>query len=123
VKLLLDMNMSPALAEYLREAGHDAIHWSAVGAVTATDPTISAYAATAGHVVVTHDLDFGALTARGNSGAPSIIQISADDLSVAQLGVKLLAVIEDVGPELLTGALVTIDPVRVRIRVLPLRPE
>ncbi len=123
MKLLLDMNMSPALAEYLRQAGREALHWSSVGAATASDPTISTYAAVAGYVVVTHDLDFGALVARVNASVPSIIQIRADDLSVAQLGAKLLAVIEDIEPELLAGALVTIDPVKIRVRVLPLRAQ
>ena len=72
---------------------------------------------------MTHDLDFGALVARANARTPSIIQIRADDLSVRELGAKLIAVVDDITPELLAGALVTIDLVGVRVRILPIRRQ
>jgi predicted nuclease of predicted toxin-antitoxin system len=73
--------------------------------------------------VVTHDLDFGALLSRSGLQSPSVVQIRADDLSVDALGAKLVAVLNDLAGELQTGALVTLDPVRVRYRVLPLRRQ
>jgi len=48
VKLLLDMNLSPALADLLAEAGHDAAHWSAVGDRDETDRAIMAFARAGG---------------------------------------------------------------------------
>lgn len=116
------MNLSPAVAERLRQAGHEALHWSQVGAITANDPAISAHAATNGFVIVTHDLDFAALHAQANRRSPSVILIRADDLSVSQLVARLEAVIVDIQPELEAGALVTIDLLRTRVRILPLRP-
>jgi predicted nuclease of predicted toxin-antitoxin system len=120
LKLLLDMNISPRLAAYLRDAGFDAVHWADLGEITANDPAISSYAATAKMVVITHDLDFGTLLVAGNQPGPSVIQIRADDLSVDALGDKLLVVLEDLAEELEIGALITFDTLRVRVRILPL---
>lgn len=123
MKLLLDMNMSPRLAAYLRDAGVGAIHWSDIADARSTDQEIAEFASTNGMTVVTHDLDFGALLSRSGLQSPSVVQIRADDLSVDALGAKLVAVLNDLASELQTGALVTLDPVRVRYRVLPLRRQ
>ncbi len=40
MKLLLDANLSPEIARLLKEAGHDAIHVSEVGLLSAPDPEI-----------------------------------------------------------------------------------
>lgn len=71
-------------------------------------------------IVLTNDLDFGTiLAARGHSG-PSVIQLRAADLRPEVLGDLLLAATARISEELLAGALVTIDPGRTRVRVLPL---
>jgi predicted nuclease of predicted toxin-antitoxin system len=117
------MNMSPHLAAFLREAGLDAVHWVDVGDVAAPDHAIAAFAAAAGMTVVTHDLDFGAPLATGGRSAPSVIQIREDDLSVAQIGGQLLALIGDIADQLEAGALVTLDSTGIRLRALPLRRQ
>lgn len=117
------MNMSPRLADYLRDAGFDARHWSWLGRAEATDDTIAAYAVAEASVVVTHDLDFGAILAATAGLSPSVVIIRDDDLSVAALGEKLTTVLLDLAGELDTGALVIVDTARVRIRILPLRPQ
>ena len=114
------MNVSPAVALRLRVSGHEAIHWSQAGPSTANDPTISAYAAANRYVVVTHDLDFAALHAKANTRSPSVILIRADNLSVPDLTAKLEALIADLELELISGALVTIDLLRTRVRVHPI---
>jgi predicted nuclease of predicted toxin-antitoxin system len=43
MKVLLDMNVSPGLSERLRDAGHEALHWSVVGAPQADDEEIITY--------------------------------------------------------------------------------
>jgi predicted nuclease of predicted toxin-antitoxin system len=35
MKILIDMNLSPAWESVLKEAGHTAIHWSTIGAPNA----------------------------------------------------------------------------------------
>ena len=37
MKLVLDMNLSPLLADLLQQQGHEAVHWSAIGDPRATD--------------------------------------------------------------------------------------
>jgi predicted nuclease of predicted toxin-antitoxin system len=123
MKFLVDMNLSPRWVELLLLAGHEATHWSDIGEVTATDAHIMAVAADEGAVVLTNDLDFGTiLAARGHSG-PSVIQLRAADLRPESLGDLLLAAITQVAEELRDGALVTVDPGRTRVRVLPLTPR
>jgi len=44
MKLLIDMNLSPAWVPVLKEAGHEALHWSTVGSPSAPDHEILAQA-------------------------------------------------------------------------------
>ena len=37
MKILLDVNLSPEWVQALSAAGFETIHWSAVGAITASD--------------------------------------------------------------------------------------
>ena len=79
MKILIDMNLSPAWAATLVRGGHEAVHWSAVGAPNAPDSEILKWARENGHIVFTHDLDFGASLAATRVGGPSIIQARTDD--------------------------------------------
>lgn len=40
MKILIDMNLSPAWVDVLNQAGHEAIHWSNVGDPRAPDAQI-----------------------------------------------------------------------------------
>ena len=40
MNLLLDMNLSPALAGLLSNSGHEVVHWSEIGNYRAPDVTI-----------------------------------------------------------------------------------
>ena len=75
MKLVLDMNLSPRWIEILVEQGWKAVHWSSVGDARASDRSIISWARDNGHVVVTHDLDFGALLAASSAEKPSVIQV------------------------------------------------
>ena len=41
MKFVIDMNLSPAWCEALKQAGHEAVHWSEVGDPKATDGRLS----------------------------------------------------------------------------------
>ena len=75
MKLLVDMNLSPRWVIFLGRAEIEATHWSDVGAANAKDSTIMAYARLNGLIVLTHDLDFGAILAATQGAAPSVVQI------------------------------------------------
>lgn len=121
MKLLVDMNLSPRWIGVLYGAGIEAIHWSAVGPLNAPDAQIMAFALANDFVVLTHDLDFGAILAATQGRKPSVVQLRADDVNPDAMGGQVLNALRQVQAELLEGALVTINPVRTRLRVLPLQ--
>jgi predicted nuclease of predicted toxin-antitoxin system len=123
MKLLVDMNLSPRWLGTLAGAGFEAAHWSTLGAGNAPDVEIMAYARANGYVVLTHDLDFGAILAATHGEKPSVVQIRADDVSPDAIGRQIVAALRQMALELEEGALLTVDPTRVRLRVLPLRPR
>jgi predicted nuclease of predicted toxin-antitoxin system len=123
MKLLVDMNLSPRWVAFLAEAGFDAVHWSRVGSPDATDAAIMAFARANGHVVLTHDLDFGAILAATHGDKPSVVQIRAVDISPDVIGKSVIAALRQMTVELNEGALLTVDPSRTRLRILPLQSK
>ena len=121
MNLLLDMNLSPVLARLLSSHGHDVVHWSEVGDYRATDVTILTWAREQGRVLVTHDLDFGAMLADTEASGPSVIQIRVQDLLAPETAETIVSAVEVASPAILRGAIVTIHEDRSRIRILPLR--
>ncbi len=123
MKVLIDMNLSPRWAATLQEAGIVATHWSEVGAATATDRQIMSYARDQGYVVLTHDLDFGDMLAATNGEKPSVVQLRSDDVRPSVIGSAVVSTLLQMAPELDDGALLTIEPNRSRVRMLPLRVQ
>lgn len=121
MKILIDMNLSPNWARFLKAEGVDAVHWSEVGLANAADSALIAYAVSNGFVILTNDHDFGIALATADSEKPSIVQIRSDDLRAASIGNQVMLALRQMRAELDEGALVTIDPKRTRLRLLPLR--
>ena len=121
MKVLVDMNLSPRWIGMLTAAGIDAAHWSTVGPHDAADREIMAHALTHDFVVLTHDLDFSAILAATQGKKPSVVQLRADDTSPDVIGDAVLAALRQMDAELQDGALLTVEPGRTRLRVLPLR--
>jgi predicted nuclease of predicted toxin-antitoxin system len=121
MKILIDMNLSPSWARVLNEAGIEAIHWSEIGLATTPDPAIMAYAAANGFVILTNDLDFGIALAIADREKPSVAQIRGEDLRPGSTGTHVVLALRQMRVELEAGALLTIDPKRTRLRLLPLR--
>jgi predicted nuclease of predicted toxin-antitoxin system/uncharacterized protein (DUF433 family) len=119
-KILVDMNLSPTWVPFLNQNGFPAEHWSTVGAASARDMETMEYAAANDFVVFTHDLDFGALLASSRVSGPSVVQIRAQDLLPDTIGPLVLKSLREVLVHPETGALVTIEPGRNRIRILPI---
>jgi len=66
MKFLVDAQLPPGLAGWLRDRGHEAEHVFDKGMVAATDATIATYAEANGSVLVSKDEDFLYLSQRGN---------------------------------------------------------
>ena len=120
LRLLIDMNLSPSWVEVLNKAGFEAKHWRHVGAPNAPDHELFAWAREHQHIVFTHDLDFGTLLAATNAESPSVFQIRTEDVSPEALATRATVLLNRLTPQLLSGALIVVDEVRERIRVLPL---
>lgn len=120
MKWLIDMNLSPRWVETLAAAGIDATHWTSLGLRDAADTEIMAFARAYDYGVITHDLDFSAILAATQGVKPSVVQIRADDIRPSVLGPAVIAALRQMADELAAGALLTIDPRRARLRLLPL---
>lgn len=120
MKLLIDMNLSPRWVEVFMAAGFDATHWFVIGDPRATDRSIMEWARSNGHIVFTHDLDFGAILAATRASGPSVIQIRADNVLPEEAGVTVIAAIRRFRDVLEQGALISVDPESARVRILPL---
>jgi predicted nuclease of predicted toxin-antitoxin system len=79
------------------------------------------WAADNGCVVVTHDLDFGALLAVTSGGRPSVAQVRMRDLLAPQYLDRLTESLETFEAEITDGALIVVEPLRARVRILPLK--
>ncbi len=71
-------------------------------------------------VVITHDLDFSAILAVTQGKKPSVVQIRTVDLRWETIGDALVVALRQTTQELEEGALLTFDPKRTRLRILPL---
>lgn len=120
LSFLIDMNLPPDWTALLRLEGWSAVHWADVGDLRATDTVVMDYARANGHVVFTHDLDFGAILARTRAAGPSVIQVRTQDVMPEALGPLVVAAIRSHGPALEAGALMTVDEAAMRVRLLPI---
>jgi predicted nuclease of predicted toxin-antitoxin system len=73
IRILIDMNLSPEWVTVLQSHGWSAAHWSTVGDPSASDRTIMDWALANGHIVFTHDLDFGTMLALTHAHGPSVL--------------------------------------------------
>jgi predicted nuclease of predicted toxin-antitoxin system len=121
VNILLDMNLSPSWITCLESGGHSPVHWSSIGSPSALDIEIMAWARENRYVVFANDLDYGALLFATGAASPSVIQIRTEDIRPTSAGDAVLFALQAAGEDLSAGALVTIDPRRLRISTLPLR--
>ena len=121
MRFLIDNALSPALAPLLQQAGHDAIHVRSIGLQHAEDDAIFDRAAVEGRVLVTADADFGTLLAARSSRQPSVIQFRGEGSRKPDaLARTLLANLPQLLDSLESGCIVTFEPARVRVRMLPI---
>jgi predicted nuclease of predicted toxin-antitoxin system len=123
MKVLVDMNLSPAWVNVLVDGGIVAEHWVSLGVPNAPDSEVMAYAMANGYLVLTHDLDFSAILAATHRKKPSVVQIRAENVSPKAIGNQVVIALHQMALELEEGALLTVDPNRTRLRLLPLRSK
>jgi predicted nuclease of predicted toxin-antitoxin system len=121
MKILVDMNLSPAWVKFLTNVGYETAHWSEIGSGDASDIELMAWAARNGYVVLTADLDFGAILAATKRFGPSVVQLRSDILTPQAIGDAVIRALHQARQELSDGALISIDAAHARLRILPIK--
>jgi predicted nuclease of predicted toxin-antitoxin system len=120
ISIVVDMNLSVDWIDVLAQHGWTAVHWSVIGDSSAEDSVVMAWARANGHIVFTHDLDFGTMLALTHAAGPSVIQVRGQNVLPEHMAALVLAALWQHEAALAAGALVVVEERKSRVRVLPL---
>jgi predicted nuclease of predicted toxin-antitoxin system len=120
VKFLIDMPLSPKLAYWLNQQGHNAIHASDIGLHCASD-TLIIELRKEQRIVITADLDYPRLLALTHAEGPSLILFRGGNFSDQESINYLSKLLWTMSEEDLSNSIVVIDKNRIRRRRLPLK--
>ena len=121
MKLVIDENLPPRWKSFLGRHGFDAGHWTEIGACGDPDTVIFDHAFENRGIIVTQDLDFTRLVATRGSTLPSVILLRVACPIPESCGTILVNILRTYGEQLEQGCLISVEPDRHRVRLLPLR--
>lgn len=124
MRFLADVGVSPRIVEWLRSAGHDAIHLQEQRLERLADPAIFRKAIEEQRTLLTFDLDFAEIVAL-SQGEASVVLFRLKNTRPAFVLSRLVAVLAESGHLLRAGVIITLEDSRHRIRRLPIewQPE
>jgi predicted nuclease of predicted toxin-antitoxin system len=114
------MPLSPDLAVWLTQQGHDAEHVSQIGLAMAADGEILELAYEKHCVILTADLDYPRLLALAQSDGPGLLLFRGGNYSEKESLSRLEHVFETIGVEELPNSIIVIEKDRIRRRRLPI---
>ena len=115
------MNLSPKTVSDMRSLGYDIVRVSSVLPENTSDLDLLEYGAKNERVVITQDLDFGALLAIYGYDRPSVITLRLSGSAPDTITERLIEVIPQIEKPLAQGSAVTVEDRLVRIRPIPIR--
>jgi predicted nuclease of predicted toxin-antitoxin system len=114
------MPLSPVLATWLADRGHDAVHAAGLGLHSATDGQIMARAKHEARTVVTADLDYPRLLAIARASEPSLILFRNGNWSETEVCARLDEILATLTEADIACSIIVVDRDRVRRRRLPI---
>ena len=114
------MPLSPDLAAWLREQGHNAVHALELELQHAPDVEILMRAKQEARTIVTADLDYPRLLALAQATEPSLILFRDGNWSEADVVARLQEVLHALSDDDIAQSIIVIDRNRVRRRRLPI---
>lgn len=123
MKFLIDMSVSPKVADWLNQKGNDAIHAFYSNLGSASDVTIIEKAYQEQRVIITADLDYPRILALTKADGPGIILFRGGNYSEKEMLHLIQEVFLKIPAEDLSKCIVVVDKVRIRRLRLPIEPK
>ncbi len=120
MKFLADMGISPITVNFLYNLGYDAIHLHTLGLDQLPDSAILEKARFEDRIILTHDLDFGELTAASGASLPSVIVFRLRNMQPGYVNGYLHSIILQYAKVLENGAIISVTEGLIRVRNLPI---
>ena len=120
MRFLVDIPLSPALAQWLIDQGHDAIHASAAGLDRSSDSDIIDRARAEARTIIIADLDYPRLLALAGSTSPSLIVFRSGNWADNDVIRRIRELLESVSASDIEQSILIVDRNRVRRRRLPI---
>ena len=121
MRFLVDMPLSPALARWLIDKGHNAVHASDIGLAKASDAEILGRAKQEVRTVITVDLDYSRLLVLTRVAEPSLILFRGGNWSESDVIARMRELLQSLSETDIEQSILIVDRQRVRRRRLPLR--
>ena len=115
------MPLSPALARWLIDKGHNAVHASDIGLAKASDAEILGRAKQEVRTVITVDLDYSRLLVLTRVAEPSLILFRGGNWSEGDVIARMRELLQSLSETDIEQSILIADRQRVRRRRLPLR--
>ncbi len=120
MRFLVDMGISPRVADYLNANGHEAVHAYREGLAQASDHEIFSRAIQENRIVLTHDLDFADIISRTMEKTIGVVIFRMSDTRSYLIIKRLEHVLETSSAALESGAVISVEESRHRVRLLPI---
>jgi predicted nuclease of predicted toxin-antitoxin system len=123
MRFLIDMNLAPGTAAWLRSEGHDAVHVMEAGFGALPDEEIFARSAAEDRIVVTFDLDFGEIVGLAKTTGATVLLLRLRLARQELIRERLRVAIAEAAEALQGRAIVLVEDARIRIRHMPPESE